>query len=96
MNPGLDDVIAAETVLSHVDGEGGRLVVRGFELEELRYVNPVGALGWLIAVRRSRRGAWPSRSFRLFDRIVPLVRPLDAIPTQASCEIIRPPVQPRP
>ena len=35
MNPGLDDVIAAETVLSHVDGAGGRLVVRGHELEDI-------------------------------------------------------------
>jgi len=32
---GLDDVIAAETTLSHVDGEAGRLIVRGFDLEEL-------------------------------------------------------------
>jgi citrate synthase len=32
---GLDDVIAAETVLSHVDGQGGRLIVRGYDIEEL-------------------------------------------------------------
>jgi citrate synthase len=32
---GLDDVIAAETVLSHVDGEAGRLIIRGHDLEEL-------------------------------------------------------------
>jgi citrate synthase len=32
---GLDDVIAAETVLSHVDGEAGRLILRGHDLEEL-------------------------------------------------------------
>ncbi|HZH12126.1 MAG TPA: citrate synthase/methylcitrate synthase [Microvirga sp.] len=35
MSIGLDDVIAAETVLSHVDGEAGRLVIRGHDLEEL-------------------------------------------------------------
>ena len=35
-NPsGLDDVVAAETVLSEVDGQAGRLIVRGFDLEEL-------------------------------------------------------------
>jgi SAM-dependent methyltransferase len=51
----------------------------GFELDELRYVNPVAALGWYLSVRRGRSGAWPSRSFRLFDRIIPLVRPLDAL-----------------
>lgn len=32
---GLDGVIAAHTVLSHVDGEAGRLILRGFELDQL-------------------------------------------------------------
>ncbi|MBF9231881.1 citrate synthase/methylcitrate synthase [Microvirga alba] len=35
MKLGLDDVVAAETVLSHVDGEAGRLIIRGHDLEEL-------------------------------------------------------------
>lgn len=35
MKPGLDDVIAADTVLSHVDGEAGRLIIRGHDLEQL-------------------------------------------------------------
>lgn len=35
MKPGLDDVIAAETILSHVDGEAGRLIIAGFDLEQL-------------------------------------------------------------
>jgi citrate synthase len=48
MNPGLDDVIAAETALSHVDGAGGRLIIRGFELEEIagRSFEAVVALLW--------------------------------------------------
>ena len=33
--PGIDDVIAAETVLSDVDGANGRLIVRGLPVEEL-------------------------------------------------------------
>lgn len=33
--PGLENVIAAETVLSDVDGEAGRLVLRGHGLEQL-------------------------------------------------------------
>lgn len=33
--PGLDNVIAANTVLSHVDGEAGRLIIRGRNLENL-------------------------------------------------------------
>src|SRR5204863_9886021 len=35
MAQGLDDVIAADTVLSHVDGKAGRLIVRGFDLEQI-------------------------------------------------------------
>jgi citrate synthase len=35
MTIGLDDVVAAETALSHVDGEAGRLIIRGYDLEEL-------------------------------------------------------------
>lgn len=32
---GLDGVIAADTVLSEVDGEAGRLIVRGYSLDEI-------------------------------------------------------------
>lgn len=32
---GLDNVVAAETALSHVDGEAGRLIVAGYEVEDL-------------------------------------------------------------
>ena len=32
---GLDDVIAAETVLSDVDGANGTLIIRGVPVEEL-------------------------------------------------------------
>ncbi|MGB3808930.1 MAG: citrate synthase/methylcitrate synthase [Parvibaculum sp.] len=32
---GLDNVVAAETALSHVDGEAGRLVIAGYDLEVL-------------------------------------------------------------
>src|SRR5690349_2440966 len=35
MSIGLDDVVAAETALSHVDGEAGRLIICGHDLEEL-------------------------------------------------------------
>jgi len=35
MSLGLDDVIAAETAMSHVDGLAGRLIVRGFDLEQI-------------------------------------------------------------
>lgn len=35
MNSGLDDVVAAETVLSDVDGIGGELVIRGYPLDAI-------------------------------------------------------------
>lgn len=35
MTTGLDDVVAAETTLSHVDGTNGRLILRGYDLEAL-------------------------------------------------------------
>lgn len=35
MSAGLEGVVAAETRLSRVDGNGGRLVVAGHDIEEL-------------------------------------------------------------
>ncbi len=35
MNDGLEGVVAARTVLSDVDGQAGRLVIRGYSLDEL-------------------------------------------------------------
>src|SRR6185312_3596666 len=32
---GLEDVVAAETVLSDVDGQAGRLIIRGHSLDDL-------------------------------------------------------------
>ncbi|WP_320194548.1 citrate synthase/methylcitrate synthase [Agrobacterium rosae] len=34
-SPGLENIVAAETILSHVDGAAGRLVVRGYDLHRL-------------------------------------------------------------
>jgi SAM-dependent methyltransferase len=51
----------------------------GFTVETLRHVNPVGALGWFVRMRLLRQREWPSTSFRAFDRLVPLLRPLDAL-----------------
>ena len=35
MSDGLEDVVAADTVLSDVDGKAGHLVIRGYTLDEL-------------------------------------------------------------
>jgi SAM-dependent methyltransferase len=51
----------------------------GFELVELRRVNPVGAIGWFMWSRVLRRSQLPQRSTRLYDRLVPLLRVLDRV-----------------
>ena len=56
------------------------LTEAGFLVERLRYVNPVGALGWFVRVRLRSSEEWPSGSFAAFDRLVPLLRPLDRVP----------------
>ena len=50
-NPGLEGVVAAETRLSHVDGERGELIVAGLKLEQLaeRSFEDVVALLWRAA-----------------------------------------------
>lgn len=51
----------------------------GLEIDELRHVNPIGALGWLLRIRLARGDAWPTHSAAAFERIVPLARALDAV-----------------
>jgi SAM-dependent methyltransferase len=51
----------------------------GFTIEQLRFVNPVGALGWFVRMRMLRQREWPSTTFHAFDRLVPILRPLDAL-----------------
>ena len=49
VDSGLDGVIVADTVMSEVDGEEGRLVIRGHALQELvasRGFEGVAALLW--------------------------------------------------
>ena len=51
----------------------------GFVADDLRYVNPVGALGWLVSMRLRGRRELPRGQVRAFDRLVPFLRPLDAL-----------------
>jgi SAM-dependent methyltransferase len=51
----------------------------GFEIEDIRYVNPVGALGWLVSSRLLRSDDVPTGPLRLYDRLVPLLRTLDRL-----------------
>lgn len=56
-----------------------RLRDAGFDVAMLRHVNPIGAIGWLVRMRLLRQREWPTTSFRMFDRLVPFFRPLDAL-----------------
>jgi citrate synthase len=81
MKNGLDDVIAAETVLSHVDGEGGRLIVRGHDIEALAgkaAYEDVVALLWSGIVRDvpmgdALRTALGAARVAAFERLQPLL-----------------------
>ncbi len=52
----------------------------GFEVERLRYVNPVGLIGWLVTARVLRAPQIPSAPLRVFDRLVAPLRLLDRAP----------------
>jgi SAM-dependent methyltransferase len=56
-----------------------RLATVGLEPVDLRYVNPVGALGWLVSSRILRRPQVPTGPLRFYDALVPLLRPLDRL-----------------
>lgn len=58
---------------------GARLVESGLVVDELRYVNPLGAFGWLVTSRLLRRGQVPRGPLKLYDRLVPLLRAVDRL-----------------
>ena len=51
----------------------------GFAVVDLRHVNPLGAVGWLVAGRILRRDRIPETPLLAFDRAVPLLRRLDRV-----------------
>jgi citrate synthase len=89
-NDGLDGVMAGETVLSHVDGEAGTLVVRGHHIEDLARrggLEDVAALLWdgfaegggdAAAVRRSL-GLARRQAFALVPGLLSVSAPLAPI-----------------
>jgi SAM-dependent methyltransferase len=69
----------------------------GFETVSARYVNPVGALGWLVTFRLRSPERWPRGQYRLFDTLVPILRQLDRVPLPVGLSvwaIARRPVSP--
>jgi citrate synthase len=79
-NPGLEGVVAAETHLSHVDGERGELIVAGHRLEDLvrrDYEDVVAEL-------------WDAAGVARQDRVVALPLPrstLALLQSAAECEV---------
>jgi SAM-dependent methyltransferase len=61
------------------DGLRELLERAGFEIETLRPVNPLGAVGWFVSARILKRTQIPDVPLRVYDGLVPLVRTLDRI-----------------
>jgi SAM-dependent methyltransferase len=55
----------------------GLLESNGFLVQDIRHVNPVGAIGWLVSSRLLRRTNIPGGPLAAYDRLVPLLRRLD-------------------
>lgn len=88
-SPGLENIVAAETVLSHVDGTAGRLIVRGYDLDSIsnwRY-EAVLALLWQDlapglaseAEVQSALGQARVQAFHLVDRLLPTMPQLSQV-----------------
>jgi SAM-dependent methyltransferase len=60
-------------------GLAAKLVEAGFEVDQLRHVNPIGAVGWFVTSRVFGARDVPSGPLRLFDRLVPVLRTLDRL-----------------
>lgn len=55
------------------------LEAAGFDIQELRYVNPVGAVGWFVSSRLLKQAHVPEGPLRHYDRVVPLLRAFDRV-----------------
>jgi SAM-dependent methyltransferase len=56
------------------------LTEAGFHVDDLRYVNPLGALGWLVSSRILQREQIPEGPLKLYDKLVPVLRAIDRLP----------------
>jgi SAM-dependent methyltransferase len=59
----------------------------GFETIVVRYVNPVGALGWLVTFRLRSPERWPRNRHHAFDALVPALRHLDRLPLPVGLSV---------
>ncbi len=90
MTTQLDQWVAAETVLSDVDGEAGRLILRGFDLESLagkRSYEEVVSLLWDGIVEHGAQATGLQASLGqarddAFSRLTPLLGAVSSLDTQ--------------
>ncbi|HUP32686.1 MAG TPA: class I SAM-dependent methyltransferase [Gaiellaceae bacterium] len=82
----LDEAVEHERRYRKEDVER-ELTAAGFRTRTLQLVNPVGAVGWLVSSRILKRRSIPARSLGLFDRLVPLLRPLDRVPLPVGLSV---------
>nr|WP_321443499.1 citrate synthase/methylcitrate synthase [uncultured Cohaesibacter sp.] len=94
ISPGLDDVIVAETTLSHVDGAAGELILRGRRMEDVAGQIPfedVVADLWSgftkdpVTNIRDRLGAASSQAMEIAHLLEPLAPKLDVIEWMRAC-----------
>ena len=68
-------------------GLAAKLARAGFVTEELRHVNPVGALGWLVQARILRREHIPRLGLAIYERLVPALRAADPLSTPCGLSL---------
>ena len=68
-------------------GLAAKLGEAGFVTEELRHVNPLGALGWFVESRILRREHIPRLGLAIYDRLVPALRAADPLPTPCGLSL---------
>ncbi len=94
ISPGLDDVIVAETTLSHVDGVAGELILRGRRMEDVAGHVPfedVVADLWSgftkepITNIRDQLGAASNQAMEVAHLLAPLAPKLDVIEWMRAC-----------
>src|SRR5512143_2151484 len=78
---GLDGVVAAQTRLSHVDGQNGVLIIGGYELKEL-----AGKVTFEEAAHLLWKGRLPSKDEK--DELTRAIATMRALP-ETAMEIVR-------
>lgn len=89
MTSGMDDVVAAETVLSQIDGEAGRLILRGYDIGNLAgrcSFEEVTDLLWTEVLEAGHDenlaraiGAGRALAFQRFSPLTPYIADLEPI-----------------